>query len=305
MRTKWILTCLSTLAVLGLTFAPLAAARGLKVRDGVVHACLKTKGKKSQRGTIHVVNSPRQCKKVKGEQPLTWSLAGSTGAAAQGPAGPQGATGAQGPAGTAGGTGGQGEKGAAAEVEAPLKETIKDQSKEIQVLLGKVGSLTTELVGLESGLGTVKSSVSGLHQTVNESLGELKTELNGNLSSVKSNLEGTIGTVKSGLEGTVEGVQTNLAGVKTNVTGLLSTVNTLEPLTGKVTELTDTTNTLTTSLQKTCQQVGTVGKALETTGAALTTLGTHLSTVEVLGIPIVKTGEVPAPPAKLPELKCE
>jgi hypothetical protein len=242
MRTKRILTCLSALAVFGLTQSPLADARGLKVKNGIVHACLKTKGKKSQRGTIRVVNSPKQCKKKKGERPLTWSLAGPSrpAAGAAGPAGPpgpagaQGATGAAGPVGPTGGNGGQGEKGSAAEVEELLKETISEQQKEIQVLLGNVGTLTTEVIDLESGLGTVKSSVAGLGQTVDESLGDLKTELNGNLASVKTDLEGTIGGVRTGLEGSIESVQTDLGGLEGNVDGLVAAVNGLEPLSGEV-----------------------------------------------------------------------
>jgi hypothetical protein len=143
--------------MLGLVLAPLAGAKGPAIKNGVVHACLKTKGKKSQRGTIHVVNSPKQCKK-KGERPLTWSLVGtsSTGteraAGPQGPVGPGGAAGtagAPGPTGTTGTTGTTGEKGSAATVDDQLKETINEQTKEIQVLLSKVGSLTTEVLGLE------------------------------------------------------------------------------------------------------------------------------------------------------------
>lgn len=285
MRPKRIFTCSTALLLLGLAIAPLATAKGLKVRNGVVHACLMTKGKKSERGTIHVVNSPKQCKKRKDERPLTWALAGPTTAGTggegatgpQGPTGPQGATGATGPAGATGGAGGQGEKGSAAAVEEQLKETIVDQSKEIQVLLGKVDSLTTEVLDLEEGLGTVRSSVTDLGQSVNDSLGSLKTELDGNLDTVKTNLEGTI-----------EGAQTNLA-----------------TLTGTVNGLTTTTNGLTTSLQKTCQQVRTVGTGLESTGTALHQLGTHLTTVTVLTIPILSLGEVPPEPVALPELECE
>ena len=47
------------------------------MKNGVIHACLKTKGKKSQRGTIHIVGSARKCNRRKGEQ----GVAGPTGTA--------------------------------------------------------------------------------------------------------------------------------------------------------------------------------------------------------------------------------
>jgi hypothetical protein len=60
MRTKVLLSTSSVLLVLGLVLVPLAAAgKSPVVKNGVIHACLKTKGKKSQRGTIHVVSSAR------------------------------------------------------------------------------------------------------------------------------------------------------------------------------------------------------------------------------------------------------
>jgi hypothetical protein len=111
MRTKLLLTMSSALLVLGLVLAPLAAAgKGPRVKNGVVHACLKTKGKKSQRGTIHVVDSAKQCNRKKGEQALTWSLGTST-TGTQGPAGPAGETGAAGPTGKAGAAGANGANG--------------------------------------------------------------------------------------------------------------------------------------------------------------------------------------------------
>lgn len=167
MRTKTFLTCLSALVVLGLTVVPLAGAKGLKVRNGVVHACLKTKGKKSERGTIHVVNSARQCKKRKGERPLTWALGSPHGATTGpagpsgpgGPAGPQGASGAQGPTGAAG-------QAAQAAVVDTLKETISSQGKEIEVLLGKIASLETVAGGLTTTTDTLTASLKETCQQV-------------------------------------------------------------------------------------------------------------------------------------------
>jgi uncharacterized protein YoxC len=316
MRTKWILIPASVLLVLCLVSAPFAAAKGLKIKNGIVHACLKTKGKKSQRGTIHVVNSPKQCKKRKGERALTWSLAGTTGAngtngtdGAAGPEGPTGPRGATGSPGTAGTSGAPGVEGSAAVVEDTLKETINSQTKEIQLLLGKVGSLTTEVLDLEKGLGTVEeglgtvnTTVGDLGDSVYESLGDLRANADGPVSAVNAlaPLSGEVEALKE-LPDTVAALTSNLGEVSGTVTALNGTVDTLG---GTVTGLTSTTGALTTQLTKTCEQVGTVGKGLETTGTALTTLGTKLSTVEILGIPILKLGEVPPAPVKLPELKC-
>src|SRR3954447_14233359 len=107
MRTKPLLLMSSALLVLGLVLAPLAAAgKRPLVKNGVIHACLVTKGKKSQRGTIHVVSAAGKCNKKKGEQALTWGVAGPSGA--NGAPGPAGAPGANG---TPGAAGAQGEKG--------------------------------------------------------------------------------------------------------------------------------------------------------------------------------------------------
>src|ERR1700749_5045521 len=113
MRLKWIATCSSALVlVVALLVAPLASAgTSPRIKGGVIHACMKTKGKKSQRGTIRVVSSAKQCKKNKGEKPLTWSLVGTTGA--QGTTGPEGQAGAKGTSGTSGTTGSTGSNGAA------------------------------------------------------------------------------------------------------------------------------------------------------------------------------------------------
>src|SRR3954452_6518176 len=144
MRTKPILLLSAAFLVLGLVLAALAAAgqRPL-VKNGVIHACLVTKGKKSQRGTIHVVSSAGKCNKRKGEQALTWGVVGPAGAnGAPGPAGAPGANGTTGGAGATGATGAQGEKGSSAVIENSLKETIVQQGKTIELLTNEVETLT-------------------------------------------------------------------------------------------------------------------------------------------------------------------
>jgi hypothetical protein len=142
MRTKRIVTCSSALLVLGLVLAPLAAAgKGPRVKNGVVHACLKTKGKKAQRGTIHVVSSPKQCKKKKGEQALTWSLTEATGAA-----------------GTAGTAGVQNLPATVNTLTATTSSLTAGATncKQIATLGEGVNTLGTSVTGLATHLATVK-----------------------------------------------------------------------------------------------------------------------------------------------------
>ncbi|MBS1886685.1 MAG: hypothetical protein JSU06_05795 [Actinobacteria bacterium] len=215
------------------------------MKNGVLHACLLTKGGKAQRGTIRVVNSAKECRKKKGEQALAWALLGAGGTAAgptgpPGPAGPTGATGPQGPQGENGGGG--------------VLETVKTQGKEIEVLLGKVGSLTTELTKLEGGLGGVESTVSGLGHTVNHSIEEVKTELNGTIGNLKTNV----------------------------VDPLASKVTALEPLTGEVAALKTTTTTLTKQVASACSQLGVLTTAVNGVGSTTTKLIEVLKTVPLL-----------------------
>jgi|GEM_PF-4758016 len=301
MRTKWIVTSLSALLVLGLVLAPLAVAgKGPRVKNGIVHACLKTKGKKAQRGTIRVVSSPRQCKKKKGERALTWTLAGapSGGTGAEGPAGPRGETG---PAGATGERGPQGESGPTVTVEDPLAETVAGQSKEIQVLLGKVGSLTGELLDLEKGLGTVKTSLTDLGTNLDKSLADVKTDLNGTIGGVKTDLEGQLGGLKTNvvdplvskvdLLGALEPLTDNvdvLNELPGKVTNLLAAVNGLEPLTDQVTNLSTTVGELAPLTDKVTQLVALPGEVNllqgTTAGLATTLTETTSSTCKQLGI---------------------
>ncbi|HVV90662.1 MAG TPA: hypothetical protein VHB53_09225 [Solirubrobacterales bacterium] len=210
MRTKWLLTSLSALLVLGLVVVPLAAAgKGPRVKNGIVNACLETKGKKSERGTIRVVNSPRQCKKRKGEQALTWALAGTAGngggtdgaAGPQGPVGPQGATGATGAAGE---RGAQGESGAAATIETKLKETITTQAKEIEDLAGHVVTLTGEVLGLERELENtidgVRADLGSFEATTNQSIATVQATAEAGKELAKEALD-EIAPLQDGLAG--------------------------------------------------------------------------------------------------------
>lgn len=168
MRTRPFLTTASVILVLGLVVPALAVAgRGPVARGGIVHACLKTKGKKSQRGTIRVVASARQCRRAKGERALAWSLLGSGGKQGmpglQGPAGPAGPIGADG---APGAQGPRGERGPAATIEDQLKETIADQSRTIEQLTTRVTSLTGELTDLEGSIEGVEAAVGGVEGTL-------------------------------------------------------------------------------------------------------------------------------------------
>lgn len=222
MRTKSIVTSLSALLVLGLLLVPLAAAaKGPKVGNGVIHACLKTKGKKTQRGTIRIVSAAKQCKRKKGERPLTWSLLGPS-AGGNGADAAAGATGPQGPPGSAGATGPRGEQGPTgqgATVETVLKETIVHQSLEIEQLTTKLQSLTSGVVDLEGTVNGVKGTVAGLGQTV--------TGLNGTVGD----LNGTVGDLKT----TTEGLATKVTG-QCNVLG--SVIKETNEVNGGVGELT-------------------------------------------------------------------
>ena len=102
-KKKITLCLLSVLALCAALSVPALAATKkahkapASTTAGVIHACMKTKGKKAQRGTIRVVTSPKACKK--GERALTWNLAGPGGSQ-----GSQGSTGAAAPTARAGQT---------------------------------------------------------------------------------------------------------------------------------------------------------------------------------------------------------
>jgi Collagen triple helix repeat (20 copies) len=249
--------------VLGLVLAPLASAgNSPRVTGGVIHACMKTKGKKSQRGTLRIVNSAKQCKKKKGEKALTWGLVGPTTAGpqgatgSQGPTGPNGATGttgANGATGTNGTTGAngeagtrgeKGEKGSAATLENQLEEVIDEQTKEIELLSGKVLTLTGELLDLENGLDTVKGTVTDLGNTLNNSVANLKTEVGGTINGLENEIGGLAG--KLGLLEPLSGKVALLEGLEP----LLAKVGDLEKLPGEVQTLTTAVGNVTPLIAK-------------------------------------------------------
>ncbi len=168
MKTKLVAPLVSVLLVaLGLMVAPLASAASAPlVTNGSVHACVKVKGKASQRGMMRVVGAKQKCNTKRGWKALAWNVAGSNGAngesgsGSQGPAGPRGATGA------AGATGLAGPAGSDATVDNQLKEIIKSQTLEIEKLTNEVSTLTGGLLNLTSTVngveGTLDSAVTSL-----------------------------------------------------------------------------------------------------------------------------------------------
>jgi hypothetical protein len=142
------------LVALGLLVAPLAsAATSPSVHNGVVHACMKAKGKRAQRGMIRIVGPSQKCNVKHGWKALNWNIAGAAGA--RGDAGPQGLAGATGANGSDGAEGKQGEKGSAATVENQLKEVIASQAKEIEKLNNEVSTLSG---GVSTALATANSA---------------------------------------------------------------------------------------------------------------------------------------------------
>lgn len=134
---------------------------------GVIHACLKTKGKPALRGTLRVVKSARVCKRKKGEKAIAWSVSGVAGSpGAAGGDGGQGAPGPVGPAGAPGPPGRAGPEGPAGQVSQTLTETIQAQALKIEALEGRVESLSDELLDLEGSLGAVASTVGTLGTSV-------------------------------------------------------------------------------------------------------------------------------------------
>jgi hypothetical protein len=315
MRTKWLLTSLSALLVLGLVAVPSAAAgKSPRVKNGIVHACLATKGKKARRGTMRVVNSPRQCKGKKGEQALTWALVGAAGGGTgtdgatgpQGPAGPQGAPGATG---TDGEKGTQGERGAAATIETQLKETITTQAKQIEDLTGNVVSLTGEVLGLEreleEGLDKAKTSVTELGTNLGNTIDGVRTDLDSFETTTSQSIANVTATAEAGEEIAKEALG--------EVTPLLQKITALEPLSGKVTglesQLASTTTTLESNLTAaTTTLQGELAKQCSSLGEVVTQangLGDALD--ELLAVGALKTllgGLLPKVPAETSPVTC-
>lgn len=176
MKTKLIAPVIPVLLVaLGLLVAPLASAvTSPSVHNGVVHACMKAKGKPAQRGMIRIVGPSQKCNVKRGWKALNWNITGAAGT--QGDAGPQGlagATGANGSDGSNGAEGKQGEKGSDATVESQLKEVIASQAKEIEKLNNEVSALSG---GVSTALATANSAKSTAETATTEA-GEAVTSV--------------------------------------------------------------------------------------------------------------------------------
>jgi hypothetical protein len=174
-----------TLAALCVTvcFCAMAAA-ATPAGGGVIHACMLTKGKKATRGLLRVVPAASACKKRKGEKPLEWSVAG--------PAGQSGSGGASGAQGATGDTGAQGAPGSAATLDKTVTETLTSQAQQIQ-------ALTTKLLALEGGLGSVETGLSGVQATVAKTCSGLEA-VTGQTNALRTTLLGVntaLGLVKA------------------------------------------------------------------------------------------------------------
>jgi hypothetical protein len=169
MKAKLIAPLVPVLLVaLGLFVAPLAsAATTPSVQNGVVHACMKVKGKKAQRGMIRIVGPTQKCNAKQGWKALNWNITGAAGAKGDnGAPGPAGAKGVSGANGSTGAQGSQGPQGSAATVETQLKEIIAAQTDKIEKLTNEVSLLTGGLLNLTSTVqgvkGTLDSTVTSL-----------------------------------------------------------------------------------------------------------------------------------------------
>jgi Collagen triple helix repeat (20 copies) len=197
MKTKLITPLVPVLLVaLGLIVAPLAsAATTPSVQNGVVHACMKVKGKRSQRGMIRIVGPTQKCNTKKGWKALNWNITGAAGA--KGDTGAQGSAGAKGVAGANGSTGAQGAQGpqgSAATVESQLKEVIAAQTTKIEQLTNEVSTLTGGLLNLTSTVQGVKGTVDSTVTSLTSLTGKVGTQCAG-LNSVSTEANGLLGGI--------------------------------------------------------------------------------------------------------------
>jgi hypothetical protein len=203
MKTKLVAPLVPALLVaLGLLFAPLASATSAPLTtNGSVHACVKAKGKASQRGMLRVVGPNQKCNTKRGWKALNWSVTGPAGS--KGEAGPQGPTGAKGASGSNGSNGARGEKGSDATVEGQLKEVIATQTKEIENLTNEVSTLTGGLLNLTSTVhgveGTLTSTVSSLGLLTGKVSGQcsLLNEVSGQANGITSGVSQITSAVKT------------------------------------------------------------------------------------------------------------
>lgn len=204
MKAKLIAPVVSVLLIaLGLLVAPLASAASTpSVANGVVHACMKVKGKAAQKGTIRIVGANAKCNTKRGWMALNWNVTGPAGA--QGDKGSEGAAGAKGVAGTNGTQGAQGPQGSAATVETQLKEVIAAQTdkiekltNEVSVLTGGLLNLTSTVQGVKGTLDSTVTSLTGLTGKVGTqcaALNAVSTQGNGLLSGINQ-LTGVLGVL--------------------------------------------------------------------------------------------------------------
>jgi hypothetical protein len=218
MRSRATISSYACLLLCAVFLAVAATADAVPLaKGGVIHACVLTKGKKASRGFVRIVAKAKACKKSKGERPISWSAAATSGVnGANGTAGPKGASGPAGANGAGGAPGAQGEKGSAATLEKTLEETLAQQTKQVTELTAKVTSLTQELLGLETGLGKLEGlskTVEGLTSeltplkalpTTVANLGTNVTELTGKVGTT----EGLVGTLQTTVGKTCEGLKT-------------------------------------------------------------------------------------------------
>jgi len=118
MKTILIATCVALLTGATIAFASGDRAAGtgsnLGVHNGVIYACVETKGNGETLGDLKLDNCHKGFKRIAWNIRGPRGVRGVSGAGRQGPAGPTGpagAQGAQGPAGPGGATGPQGPKG--------------------------------------------------------------------------------------------------------------------------------------------------------------------------------------------------
>lgn len=188
-----VIVSVAALSVLCLSTAGVATAAQPFAKDGVVHACVKAKGK--NRGALRVVPTAGGCKRLRGWRPVSWSANGSSGAAGQnGSQGTGGSSGAQGPQGNSGPEGKEGQQGVTGQVEKSLVDTIQTQSVKIDELTDEVTDLTGEVLNLEGDLGDLSGGLAG----VEGGLGDLEGEVT-NLTGGLVDLEGTVGETCSQL----------------------------------------------------------------------------------------------------------
>lgn len=181
------------LALLG----PLGGAEAAKspVAGGVIHACLKVKGKPALRGALRVVKSARACKKKRGERAIAWNVAGPEGK--EGAQGKEGAAGKDGANGLDGLDGLAGPEGPAGQVSQQLLETIQAQTLKIETLEVQVTDLTDEVLDLENTTAGLEKTVTTVEKTANKAcqqVNSVTTQTNSLIGAVGGlTLEGVLG----------------------------------------------------------------------------------------------------------------